>query len=390
MKEAEENKEQAGNSWKQIEGYAREEAEPPAFVRARDAAFDQVPLPEDLDRRMSLAMQAAGKDFAPVAKADANANESLAVPAANRANGYWKWIGAAAFVMCAGVGVWIASSGAGSAPQLAAEFVGASGSYQIDPPANAAAGTILATGSKLELAERARLDLRYAPGLVLSLRGPARFAIEADGVLLMAGRLHLLADRAAVAAVPMDGATAQFDQAHSTLRLRTAAASYHLLGTYLQLDVQSNRQVLSVVEGAVGVALNDSTAQVSAGRVYQLGDAAAKPMESELAPDARARLLGERAQLLALALPGEASPAPESADREAEAVSSEGARAGEPVTDAPVSTSDLGPLMEFELRDGRRIQGVLIRRAAGGTVIQPAKGPPVPVQDSDIISFRAL
>lgn len=326
----------------------------PEAIRRVQRPLHSIPLPPELDAKtLALIRQAAAGQSAPVELNDARRR------AGNRRALLWSGAAAASALFALGL-AWYALRDGGAT--IAGEILRSRGEVQRDGralPAPESTGAALAAGESYELGPEALIYLKLAPGLVVRVLGPAKFQVRGAGLALDHGRLALLANDERLSA----DQRAEHHKVHAAFRIATPRAEYRLLGTMAALHVQTGArraELLRVLEGALAVRMYNASADLraDAGRAFDAIDQ----------------------RLFALA-------ANERTDLER-------IRASLETPDAPVGLNleeiraVYGSVSEFTLRDGRVLQGFLVRTEAGETLQTPAG--PVPVEPTDIVSFTLL
>lgn len=328
----------------------------PEAIRRVSRPLHSVPLPPDLDdKALALIRNAVAAPDAPRAPVELNRARS--------GSARFKplvWSGAAAVALFALGLAWYALRDSGAT--IAGEILRTRGNVQRDGRALAtpeSSGAALTSGESYELAGEALIYLKLAPGFTVRVLGPAKFQVLATGLALQHGRLALLANAEGLSPAER----AQHQTMHAAFRIATPRADYRLLGTMAALQVGTTTkrtELLRVLEGALALRMRNATAELrtEAGRAYDAVD------QRGYALAASDRLDLERMRA-SLAAPG--APA---------AFNLEEIRAV------------YGSVSEFTLRDGRILQGFLVRTQAGQTLQTPAG--PVPVTPADIVSFTLL
>ncbi len=329
----------------------------PEAIRRVQRPLHSIPLPPELDEKtlamIRKAVAAPAAQGAPIELHDARRRSGR-----NRAF-VWSSAAAAAALFAVGL-VWYAFQE--SAATMAGEIVRTRGNIQRDGRAfemPATTRATLAADESYELADEALVYLKLAPGFTVRVLGPAKFRVLPAGLALELGRVALLAADADLS----DAERAEHLKVHAAFRIATMRADYRLLGTMATLEVQSGNETLELLrvhEGALAVRLQNANADLrtEAGRAFDV----IKERSYALTTNERRDLERTRASLAA---PGAPS-----------ALNLEEIRAV------------YGSVSEFTLRDGRVLQGFLVRTAAGETLQTPAG--PVTVNPADIVSFTLL
>ncbi len=326
----------------------------PEAIRRVRAPLHTLPLPEDLDAStLALIRTAASAQSAPPARS------AVRTPAVWRKPRVWYGAAAANALFALGFG-WYALRQ--SPAPLQGELVRLSGGLDRDGEileSRTESGDGLAVGETFTLADDGLLYLQYAPGFTVRIIGPARFRVRATGLALEAGRLALFASADRLSGAEL----AEQQRAHAAFRIETARAEYRLLGTMAELHVSAapaRTEVLRVLDGALGVRLHATSAELRAGAGSAFN--AVERRAFALEPEDRVALQRVRASLI------------------------------DPRSSAALNLEEIraiyGSVSEFTLRDGRILQGFLVRTEAGEAIQTPAG--PVAVEPADILSFTLL